>query len=54
MNKKITVDEWVIIATNVIETFCNAYEDDGKISVREGLAIVLCVLKDIANAYKND
>lgn len=53
MNKKITVDEWIAIATNTIETFCNCLEDDGKISLRDGLTLVLGFLKDIAKAYKN-
>lgn len=52
--KKITVDEWVEIATDLITTFCDKYEDDGKISVRDGLALILVLLKGIAKAYKED
>ena len=54
MEKKISVDEWIDIATSTIETFCNCLEDDGKISVRDGITILLGFLKDVAKAYKNN
>lgn len=54
MNKKISVDEWINIATDLITTFCAKLEDDGKISLSDGLALILVLLKDIAKAYKED
>lgn len=51
--KKISVDEWIKIATDVLTTFCDKYSDDGKISVSDGLAIIVVLLKDIAAALKN-
>lgn len=52
--KKISVDEWIDIATELITTFCDKYEDDGKISVRDGLALILVLLKGIAKAIKSN
>ena len=52
-NKKITIDEWLEIASEMITTFCNKLEDDGKISLADGLSLLLELLKLIAKAYKN-
>lgn len=52
MKKQITVDEWLNIASDMITTFCDRFEDDGKISLSDGLALILQLLKDIAKAYK--
>lgn len=54
MKKQITVDEWLNIASDMITTFCERFEDDGKISLSDGLALILQLLKDIAKAYKED
>lgn len=54
MEKKISVDEWIDIAASTIESFCALLEDDGKISLRDGLSLVLGLIKDIAKAYKNN
>lgn len=51
--KKITVDEWIDIAADVITTFSDKLQDDGKISLSDGLTLILVLLKDIAKAYKN-
>lgn len=53
MSKKITVDEWIDIAADLITLFSEKFEDDGKISVSDGLALLLVLLRDIATAFKN-
>lgn len=52
MSKKITVDEWIDIAADLITSFSAKLEDDGKISLADGLALILVLLKGIAKAYK--
>lgn len=54
MEKKISVDEWIDIAASTIQTFCDLLEDDGKISLRDGLTLVLGLIKNIAQAYKKN
>lgn len=54
MDKKITLDEWLEIATEVLTTFSECYSDDGKISVKDGINIILCLLKAVVKAYKTE
>lgn len=51
--KKITVEEWIDIAASMISSFCDKLEDDGKISLSDGLSLLVQLLKLIAQAYKN-
>lgn len=53
MNGKITLDEWIEIATQVFEEFASRFSDDGKISVGDGIALFLVLLKAIAKAAKD-
>lgn len=53
MDKRITVDEWLDIATEVIEQASDRFSDDGKISIGDGIYLLCVLLKGIAKAYKN-
>lgn len=53
MNNKITIDEWIDIAAATLEEFAARFSDDGKISVADGISILLTLLRSIAKASKN-
>jgi hypothetical protein len=53
MEKKITIDEWLSIVSEVCEAFVAKLEDDGKITIMDGIALLLVAIKAIAKAYKS-
>lgn len=54
MNEKITIEEWLTIVSNLAERFLDAMDNDGKISVREGITIAIATIGDIIKALKSN
>lgn len=53
-NKKITLVEWFQIASNVLIALSSKLDDDGSISMSEGLSLINGLISDILSAYIND
>lgn len=53
MNSKITLDEWIDIFAETLEELAKRFSDDGKLSVADGISIMLVLLRAIAKASKN-
>lgn len=53
MEKSITLDEWLQIASGVIGEVAKSIQDDGKISFQEGMSLLVKCLTLIIAAYNN-
>lgn len=52
-DRRITIEEWLEIAEAVVSEFVDRFSDDGKLSLADGLAILLTLLRAIVKASKN-
>lgn len=50
MSTKISFDEWIDIFAKTLEEFANRFSDDGKLTVADGIAIFLVLLRSISSA----
>lgn len=53
MQSKITLDEWLDIVSEVVTELEKRFSDDGKISISDGIALLLVLVRGIAKAQKN-
>lgn len=54
MSTKITFEEWINVFAETLEEFASRFSDDGKLSVADGIAIFLVLLRAISAASKKD
>lgn len=52
MKSQITLDEWIDIVSDVLTELEKRFSDDGKISVSDGIALLLVLVRGIAKAQK--
>ncbi len=50
MAKTLTFDDWIDVFAETLEEFTKRFSDDGKLSVADGLAILLVLLRSISKA----
>ncbi len=53
MQSKITLDEWLDIVSEVMTELEKRFSDDGKLSIADGIALVLVLIRGIAKAQKS-
>ncbi len=52
MAKTLTFEDWIDVFAETIEEFTKRFSDDGKLSISDGLAILLVLLRSVAAASK--
>lgn len=50
MAKTLTFEDWIDVFAETLEEFTKRFSDDGKLSIADGLAILLVLLRAVSKA----